>query len=60
MREAVKHTLALSALAVLRGEMETLAWSYGKISSCSAVREAWDIRQAALEWEPWPIRGSLF
>lgn len=28
----MKHTLALSTLAVLQGEMEMLAWSYGKTS----------------------------
>lgn len=30
--ESVKRTLALCALAVLQGEMEILAWSYGKTS----------------------------
>lgn len=32
MGEAVKHTLALSAWAVLQVEMEILAWFYGKTS----------------------------
>lgn len=53
----MKHTLALSALAVLQGEMEILAWSYGKISHSLAVRETWHICQAVLELEPWPIVG---
>lgn len=55
MGKAVKHTLALSSLAVLQGEMQILACSSGR-----TVRETWDICQAALELESWPILRSLF
>ena len=47
-REAVMHTLALSAFAVLQGRMKVLVWSCGKTSH--AVQLGRDGAFVTLHW----------